>query len=222
MIDWTRYIDANRERLLAVLAALVAMVDGANEVSRWVHSMVLASLLLVEASTRRLIAVLARDLVIAPRATKGKPSWPILTGEDEGRVPAFPLFDPRQCVDPKTKRTKGKPRARTPGEWYPPEPEKSVALPDDKVSAAALHRRLAALAVALGDLRKQARRMARKLAAHPRYQRAMRPGRPPGYRKNGKREIDDILADCHDIAMRALAELEGFASIWTPPARASP
>ncbi len=220
MIDWTLYIDANRQRLLTVLATLVAMVDGAGEVSRALHRVVLALLRPAEAGARRLIEVLAQDVVVAQPGPKRKPSGPIPKGTGRGRVPAFPLLDPRKQVDPRPKRTKGNPRARVIGEWYPPEePDAPV---DEMVSAAALNRRLAALAAALADLPKQARRMARMLAAHPRYTRAMRPGRPPGHREKSTREIDEILADCHDLALRALAEQEGFASVWTPPARASP
>jgi hypothetical protein len=85
----------------------------------------------------------------------------------------------------------------------PPAPE-----PDDTVSASRLGRRLIAIKSALDDLPRQAMRYARwqaRPAGKRRPQRgsALRPGRPPGHRKNPLHRVDRILADCDWLARQA-------------------
>ncbi|HEY6632798.1 MAG TPA: hypothetical protein VIZ90_15205 [Rhizobiaceae bacterium] len=107
--------------------------------------------------------------------------------------------------------------------------------PDDPVDATRLGLRLAALAAALGDLPGQARRFARWKARHQRAAESpsplwggvrggghlrrrtspLRPGRPPGgrlarfdpsaRRSHKIREVDEILAHAHALALYALA-----------------
>ena len=90
--------------------------------------------------------------------------------------------------------------------------------PDDEESAASLCRRMNALMAALQDLDGQVLRMA-KLQARIKNQiqkvgklplRIMRPGLPPGFRKRQKHEVDEVLAECHRLALMAQHEL-------TPP-----
>jgi hypothetical protein len=95
----------------------------------------------------------------------------------------------------------------------PPPPSR-----DDPVDATRLNRRLAALAAALDDIEGQAKRFAR-LQARRRQSRSrriwpLRPGRPPGgrltrydpsaTRPRRVREIDEILAHAHSLALVAL------------------
>jgi len=84
--------------------------------------------------------------------------------------------------------------------------------PDDEMSATALCNRLNALMAALQDLPGQALRMV-KLEARlkRRFERhgkpnlpPMRPGLPPGFRQRQKHEVDEILAECHRLAMRVV------------------
>lgn len=136
----------------------------------------------------------------------------------------LPLFDPlrhpyrfhRRYVPPHAA-----PRISVPGfsvpSSLPPPPS-----PDDPVSAARLGQRLAALASALDDLPGQAKRFARWKArlnaahASGRFRRIspLRPGRPPGgrlsrfdptaVRPRNIREVDEILAHAHALALYAL------------------
>ena len=136
-------------------------------------------------------------------------------------VPALPLCDPPRRFRPAARRTvpaHAAPRILFPGtsrpHILPPPPS-----PDDPVDATRLGLRLAALAAALDDLPGQARRFARwkALKARGRIRRLspLRPGRPPGgrlarfdpsARRSQKiREVDEILAHAHALALYALA-----------------
>jgi hypothetical protein len=79
-----------------------------------------------------------------------------------------------------------------------------------------LCRRLEALKRALQDIPRQAKRLARWRARQEQKQPStstptlkplspLREGLPPGYRKKPQHEVDDILAECHDLARLALA-----------------
>ena len=176
--------------------------------------------------------VLTREGDHAQRGGGGK-------GESSApRIPAFPLFDPPRRLRLAPARryvpAHAAPRIMFPGitrphRLPPPPPPPS---PDDLVSAAGVARRLASLAAALEDLRRQARRFARRMAAldaarqrdrdaaHPgprRFRRTspLRGGPPYGGRlavwdptvPHGKhiREVDVILAHAHALADYALA-----------------
>ncbi len=77
------------------------------------------------------------------------------------------------------------------------------------VNAAALHRRLRALRLALADLAKQARRLARYngrrdaalKAGRPARLSPLRPGLPPGWRARPRHAIDPVLRECHRLAL---------------------
>ncbi|NMG40533.1 hypothetical protein GRZ55_14895 [Chelativorans sp. ZYF759] len=133
------------------------------------------------------------------------------------RIPAFPLFDPpcRLNLHGRRRRTvppQAAPRIVVPGLTEPaPLPPPPSA--DDLISATRLTQRLAALAAALDDLPGQAKRFARWKA---RRRTARLPIRrvPPGgrlYRYDPSaahppniREIDEILAHAHSLALHAL------------------
>jgi hypothetical protein len=94
--------------------------------------------------------------------------------------------------------------------------------PDDPIDATRLGLRLAALAAALDDLQGQAKRFARWKARHDIRRKApapgrispLRSGRPPGgrlarfdpsaIRRRNVREVDEILAHAHALAIYAL------------------
>jgi hypothetical protein len=85
--------------------------------------------------------------------------------------------------------------------------------PEDLLDATRLGLRLRALADALFDLPKHARRFAhwrarrnRAVASgRPRRLSPLRPGRPPGWSRRSGREVHEILADLHWFAREALA-----------------
>lgn len=127
-------------------------------------------------------------------------------------IPALPLIDPRKrfSFDPPRRRPKGYPRISVPGVTEPrPVPDGWIPSPEDEVGAESLCRRLAALKRALDDLDGHAMRLARWKARRElgllRCPRAspMRPGRPPGYRKRSCHEVDDVLRECHSLALYA-------------------
>jgi hypothetical protein len=172
---------------------------------------------------------------------------------------ALPLFDRLRRVGPRPLASRDLPRISVPG-WTErlPVPVRHEPSPDDPINAARLALRLDALARALDDLPKQARRFARWQAASnraaagaqikdhaaavssppsiggevvrcadrsggrmslpngpARFRRLspLRGGPPPGirrgrsgpaHRKRDIREIDDILAHAHELALFAL------------------
>jgi hypothetical protein len=79
---------------------------------------------------------------------------------------------------------------------------------DGTVDARHLVRRLLAAADALQDIPRHALRLA-LWRARPKEERRperwspLRPGRPPGFRKRAKYEIDEILKECHWLARNA-------------------
>ena len=218
-------VDINGRHLLRIVAGLFAMagvwVGGAVErLPRCVHLSILDRLRPLEAATRRLIAILAADIVVAPRKGRSAPAGAIPRGKGGG-TPVFPLFDPRKRVGPPPRKTV--PGHGPSARWLDSE---AIAIPvrvppksDDLVDAGRVCRRMNAILNALNDLDRQARRLARVLASgQAKYTRVMRPGRPPGYRARpfgslARREIDEILADCHEFALQALHA----ASTRAPP-----
>jgi hypothetical protein len=81
--------------------------------------------------------------------------------------------------------------------------------PDGLVNAARLIHRLQALKLALDDLPRQAKRMARwrvrrEAAKAPKFRSPLRPGPSPGRRKKHIHPIDEILANCHWLAWEAM------------------
>jgi hypothetical protein len=98
--------------------------------------------------------------------------------------------------------------------WRPPAPkaEPEVLPPDEGlVSAVRLARRLEAVRHALEDIPRQAKRLVRWQARRsrpdvypPRSTAPLRPGRPPGYRAEPDHDVDDILIECHRLALDAM------------------
>ncbi|GAB4359986.1 MAG: hypothetical protein Kow0026_21960 [Oricola sp.] len=181
-----------------------------------------------EAAVRRLVVIAATGIeatvrparALKARDTRGGDAARIPSSRGKGRVagdaaiPPFPLIDP-------LKRFGSGPGRPLPnsvplvtflggaGPWPEPGPDRS-AHGDDGLPAAALCRRLLALKAALDDLDGQARRLARwkarRDAGRLRARRLspMRPGWPPGYRKRGRHDVDEVLKECHRLAVWAV------------------
>jgi hypothetical protein len=173
-----------------------------------------------ESAVRRLIVIAARGLVV-----KVAPSRPMPKGHviGKGGTPrfSFQLFDTRKNFP--ELRQHGRRPARNPPRihffrpdprvaalWPSPQPAADPAPPPDGlVNSARLSRRLQALKLALEDLPRQARRLARwrvrrEAAKTPKFKSPLRPGPPPGHRKRQIHEVDEVLADCHALAWDAL------------------
>ena len=221
-MDWSPYINRNRDillRLIVVVFGLIGMGEGGRpaSITRLMRSKVLHTLRPAESALRRMIFVMATEMersgYVPPKWLKrAKPEISLEPNtEKRARMPAFRLIDPRKWFW--TTSTKSRPRAKHMpritiigyDEDDRPEPPKPYQVPmdDDLLDAEKLYGRLLAVKNALDDLPRQARRMLRLKARDPNqfvFKHPMRPGLPPGYRRKGDDEIDEVLRDCHQIA----------------------
>jgi hypothetical protein len=143
-------------------------------------------------------------------------------GEDrKPRKPRFNLFDPERRADfgkVRRRRRKGpkvEPRVHViyPSNpnipWFlrgrpappPPPPREVETVKDNTVSAKGLCRRLFAIMYALTHMESEAERYARLFAKpieerRPKRDRALRYGRPPGWRDKPTHEVHEILKEC--------------------------
>ena len=188
-----------------------------------------------EAAYRRvvLVAMYVRGVtapLLAERAARSERKQRKLDGKQRGpsAIGSFKLIDPRKKFDlyPNSLKYAGGPGPRVTDMWsdnpiydrsdlYAYQ-NRSLSADDDDVSAKALCHRMNALMNALQDLDGQAVRMAR-LHARMKGQkpeigkfpiRPLRPGLPPGFRKRPKHEVDEVLAECHQLALMAQRELK--------------
>jgi hypothetical protein len=232
-MDWEMIIERNRERLLAVLAPLFAVLGfdprRRGEMPRYFYRSWLILLRPAESAVRRLIVIAARGIVVKLRASrvfaKGLGKKLGLAGEDEDRIPAFGLIDPLKRFAPEGfewSKEWGKewgtvpviPRISVPGLFDPVFTEPApVPSRDDPIDTAALVRRIQALKEALDNLPRHAKRLARWRERRELARKAVkwkpgrlspfRPGFAPGYHRTGQRQIDAILGDCHYFAVEA-------------------
>jgi hypothetical protein len=200
-MDWDQIVERNRERLIAVLAPLLAVLGfdprRRLEMPRHFYRSWLILLRPAESAVRRLIVMAARGIVMKLRrgASRAFPAGLALKlaakAADEERIPAFGLIDPLKRFAPadfEWSKEWGKdwgkeqviPRISVPGLFDPVFPD-PVPVPsrDDTIDTAALVRRIAALKQALDDLPRHARRLARWKARGELARQAavMKPGR---------------------------------------------
>ncbi len=210
-MNWQHVLEINRTALLELVAVMFGMLPEGGVIARAAKRRVLALLLPSEACLRRLIVILTRKMELPVVSKRAGPSGSIPRGKSGGdRIPAFGLFDPRRVIGPRRKRRRGsEPNIGFFDEWVPPA---RPALPtdEDEMDAASLRRRIAAMQRALDDLPGQARRLMRIIARRRQAGnwkvKPMRPGRPPGHRERGKREVDTMLAGLNDLALWVLTE----------------
>jgi hypothetical protein len=140
---------------------------------------------------------------------------------------SLPLFDPLRLPRRWRPIQRCTPRILFPGDpSFVPAPARPLPRPDDAVSATRIAMRLSALARALDDLPAQALRFARwqadkrssiqnrkRFAAQPgslpvrhAFGRvsALKPGRPPGWRRKSTHQVHAVLEEIHGLALRAL------------------
>jgi hypothetical protein len=222
-MDWARAIERNSEALKGIVAELFAMLGLAGEatVSRIpqpLHSAVLRVLRPAESAVRRLIIIVARGLVVkaAPSRPMPMPVGPIGKGGGS-RPPSFQFFDTRKYfaeLRPHRRRfRRNPPRIH----FFPydtlvparPPIADPVSPPDGLVNGERLSRRLQALKLALDDLPRQARRLARWRVRRdnmpsPKFKSPLRPGPPPGHRRKPVHLVEEVLAECHWLAWDAM------------------
>ena len=223
-MDWARAIERNSEALKGIVEALFAMLGLAGEatvarIPQPLHRAVLRVLRPAESAMRRLVVIAARGLVVKPAPSRPMPAGPI--GKVGHLRPSFQLFDPRKNFESlrqhRRRFTRLSPRIhffggdpRVAALWAArPSAADPAPPPDGLVNAAPLTRRLQALKLALEDLPRQARRLARwrvrrEKAQSAKFKSPLRPGPPPGHRRKPVHEVDEILAECHGLACDAL------------------
>jgi hypothetical protein len=223
-MDWARAIERNSEALKGIVEALFAMLGlvGTNAMARIpqpLHRAVLRVLRPAESAVRRLVVIAARGLVVKLAPSRPMPAGPI--GKGGHSRPSFQLFDPRknfaELRQHRVKYTRNPPRIH----FFPYDPRVAALWParppatdptpppDGLVNAERLTRRLQALKLALEDLPRQARRLARwrvrrENAKAPKFKSPLRPGPPPGHRRKPVHEVDEVLIECHGLACDAL------------------
>ena len=217
-MDWDLAIKRNSEALKGIVAELFAMLGLAGEatverIPQPLHSAVLRVLRPAESAMRRLIIIAARGLVVKLAPSRPKPVGPIGKGGGS-RPPSFQLFDTRknfaELRQHRRKFRRNPPRIH----FYPydtlrPPVADPVSPPDGLVGAERLTRRLQALKLALEDLPRQARRLARWRVRRdnmpsPKFKSPLRPGPPPGHRRKPVHLVEEVLAECHWLAWDAM------------------
>jgi hypothetical protein len=213
-MDWPLAISRNREALWRIVAALFALMGSAavTALPRRVHAAILIILRPAEAAVRRLIVIAARGLALKPRAPRALPSGLAGYGAVSAlKTPAFNLFDPLKHFGLSAYDNNALPHfafhSGGDAEFHAPD----RLPPDEPIDATQLFARLRAIRAALTDIARQARRFARwqarrdvllkdgRLTRMPIF----RPGLPPGWRERRIHEIDDVLRECHGLALHA-------------------
>jgi len=224
-MDWARAIEINQAALTRIVAALIAMiglaVQGAGlRLPQPLYRRALRVLRPAESAVRRLIVIAAQGVVVKPFSVRPMPKGLALAKVGGARA-SFQLFDPRKRFGSVRVRSAGPktgPRVFVfgtgplvplfqPRESRDREPE----LDDGMVGAQRLSRRLKAIKMALENLPRQVIRLKRWQARRdwmrsPKFRSPLRPGLPPGYRKEPRHEVDAVLIECHGLACDALNE----------------
>lgn len=229
-MDWALAIDRNRDQLLRIIAALFVVAGLAEgkvvaALPRHIYRAVLLVLRPAESAVRRLVIIAARGLVLQLRSKRCAPCGPI-PGRGVERTPAFLLIDPLKRFAPDAPvifaGVLGSgpwiPRISVPGLYDPVFVACRILSGEDPIRAERLCRRLIALKRALDNLPQHARRLARWTARQDFIRQSptpfrrgrlspFRPGRPPGLRKRAGHEVDEVLRECHALALDAYCPL---------------
>jgi len=217
--------------------AKIGLAEGVTieRVSKPLYREVLGILRKAESAVRRLIVAAARDIVVEPQEPRPARARPKSSGENKykgqakpdgkakrKRRPLFNLFDSLKRFG---RRFKKKIRRPEPHVYSlesflqqraaaaAPAPVEQEAVEDGMVSAKHLVRRLLAAVDALQDIPRHAMRLA-LWQAQPKEDRRperwspLRPGRPPGFRQRAKHEVDEILKECHWLALEGNPPLD--------------
>lgn len=223
-MNWARAIETHQAALTRIVAALIAMVGLAAQgavgrLPRPLYRAALRVLRPAESAVRRLIVIAARGVAVKPHPVRPMPAGLALPRKGGARA-SFQLFDARKrfaSARPRSAGHKVEPRIFVFGASpLVPLFQRRMAVaavpePDGMVSAARLRRRLFAVKMALEDLPRQAKRLARWQArrdrmASPKFRSPLRQGPPPGHCKEGKDDVDRVLRACHALAREALHE----------------
>ncbi len=167
-----------------------------------------------ESALRRLIIIAARGLVLKPRAAHQLlPNFPSFAATNAARIPSFALLDPLKHFSLEDFDQNANPNTSLSSSWDPSDYAQSLSQPDEPINATLLFSRMRALRAALSDIPKQARRLARwqarrdellKSKFKPTRISIFRPGLPSGWRQRSIHAVDDVLRECHGLALHAV------------------
>jgi hypothetical protein len=108
-MDWNFAIERNRGDLLPVvlgLFTLIGLAEGGmvERLSRPLYRKALGLLRSAESAVRRLIVVMARDIVVEPRPKRPRPSRPVIAGKGKAKPMALanPAPRPFNCATRKS------------------------------------------------------------------------------------------------------------------------
>jgi hypothetical protein len=212
-MDWDIVISRNHALLVRIIAALFAMLPSAEAsaettLPRSLFYSIMAVLRSAESAARRLIVIAARGIKAKPRPSRPFPSDSIFPNPAAPtRVPTFNLIDPLKTFSLDAEPTPIFSFVEI-GSAVSPQ----IQFVETSINATTLLNRLRAMRLALDNLPKQARRLARWRAQHSLDNQAnqqikrlspFRPGPPPGLRKRSVHEVDAVLRDVHYFAREA-------------------
>ncbi len=180
------------------------------------YAAILVILRPAESALRRLIVIAARGLTLKSRsASRLLPNFPAFAASNAARIPSFALLDPLKHFSLEDFNQNANPHTSFSSSWDPSDFAPSFAQIDEPINAAQLFSRMRALRAALSDIPKQARRLARwqarrdellksRTAFKPMRISIFRPGFPPGWRQRSIHAVDEILRECHGLALHAV------------------
>ncbi len=190
-----------------------ANANPAFTLSYRLYAAILMILRPAESALRRLIVIAARGLILKPRAaSQTLPNFPAFAAANASRVPSFALLDSLKHFDLEDFNQNATPHTSFSSSWDASVFAPSLSQPDEPINATLLFSRMRALRAALSDLPKQARRLARWQARRDELLKArrvtrisiFRPGLPPGWRQRSIHAVDEVLRECHGLALHAV------------------
>jgi hypothetical protein len=245
-MDWQLAITRNTEaltRFIAALFALSGLVEGKTALPRPIYRAILLVLRPAESAVRRLIMIVAHrlgqnfggSLLNSSATAKNNAQWWKQLSKLSPKFPLFQLIDPLKPFVPSVSLVvdgddrfddeveisdnhfvRSLPRISVPGYIDPVFAPTVAPSTPYMIDAKLIFRRLQALKLALENLPKQARRLARWRAKRDFNRQQFpqrtgrlspfRPGLPPGYRQRPVHEVDAILRECHGLMLDIRAE----------------
>ena len=215
-MDWPLVITRNRTALLTIIVALMGVlgVVGGGRLTTlpyFLYHRALAIIRPAESAVRRLIVIVAHEMAL--RGIKlhaarrdGLDEFLFSLRPSVRLEPAIPAFN---LIDPLKLFGRDAPDCDEFGDGF--EGHDSETQNHTPIAAASLHARLLALKHALDNLPRQAKRLARWYEQRdlayaqnlPHRFSSLRPGYPPASKRRRTDEIDEVLHECHTLAMYA-------------------
>jgi hypothetical protein len=216
-MDWQLAITRNREALMTIIMALVkslGLSDGGvlTSLPILVYARALAILRPAESAVRRLIMIAAHEMALRGvklrvRRQGGLAEFLYSHRPNPHAEPAIPAFN---LIDPLKTFGEAAPDFEVLG-YHQSLDNQDSPQTTTRISALTLSRRLLALKNALDNLPKQAKRLARWYAQRDAARQnlrlhrlsPLRPGPPVGLPKSKRSELQELLLECHLLAIHA-------------------